>query len=45
MKKSSIIAYSQEALENVSQDIVRLARAEGLGAHARAILIRGDQNE
>ena len=45
MKKSSIIAYSREALQKVSQDIVRLARTEGLGAHAKAILIRGDQNE
>lgn len=45
MKKSSIIAYSKQALAAVSQDIVRLARAEGLEAHAKAILIRGGKDE
>jgi len=41
MKKMSIIAYTQEALASVSDDIIRLARAEGLEAHANAVKIRG----
>lgn len=41
MKKTSIIAYTQEALADVSDDIIRLAEAEGLGAHANAIRVRG----
>jgi histidinol dehydrogenase len=40
MKKTSIISYTKEALSAVSQDIIRLAEAEGLGAHASAIKIR-----
>lgn len=41
MKKTGIIAYTQEALSSVSDDIIRLAEAEGLKAHANAIRIRG----
>lgn len=41
MKKTSIIAYTQEALDGVSDDIIRLAEAEGLTAHANAIRVRG----
>lgn len=40
MKRSSIISYTQNALEAVSDDIIRLAEAEGLDAHARAICMR-----
>jgi histidinol dehydrogenase len=40
MKKTSIISYTKEALAAVSQDIIRLAETEGLGAHANAIKIR-----
>lgn len=40
MKKTSIISYTKQALEAVSDDIVRLAVAEGLEAHANAIRIR-----
>lgn len=40
MKKSSIIAYTENALANVSDDIIRLATAEGLTAHSNAISIR-----
>lgn len=40
MKKTSIIAYTQEALQQVSQDIIRLANTEGLDAHANAIKVR-----
>lgn len=40
MKKTSIIAYSKQALEKVNEDIIALAEAEGLTAHANAIRIR-----
>ncbi len=40
VKKSSVIAYSKEALGGVWEDIVRFARAEGLEAHANALLVR-----
>ncbi len=40
MKRTSIISYTQPALSKVSEDIIRLAKAEGLDAHARAIEIR-----
>jgi histidinol dehydrogenase len=42
MKKSSIIAYTQEALTDVSGQIIKLAEAEGLTAHANAIKLRGN---
>ena len=40
MKRTSIISYTQEALNDVSEDIIRLAETEGLNAHARAIQMR-----
>lgn len=40
MKKTSIISYTKQALDAVSDDIVRMAVAEGLDAHANAIRIR-----
>ncbi|VBB05866.1 histidinol dehydrogenase [Lucifera butyrica] len=43
MKKTSIIAYTPEALAGVSQDIIRLAETEGLAAHANAIRVRGER--
>ncbi|MFA9458605.1 histidinol dehydrogenase [Halalkalibacter sp. AB-rgal2] len=39
-KKSSIISYSQQALQQNAGTISKLARLEGLEAHARAIDIR-----
>lgn len=44
MKKTSIIAYTKEALAAASDDIIRLAEAEGLTAHAEAIRIRRREN-
>jgi histidinol dehydrogenase len=41
MKKTSIIAYTKEALTAVSGDVIRLATAEGLEAHANAVRVRG----
>lgn len=43
MKKTSIIAYSQQALQAASQQVIRLAEAEGLEAHANAIRVRRDR--
>ena len=40
MKRTSIISYTQEALNDVSEDIIHLAETEGLDAHARAIQMR-----
>lgn len=40
IKKSSIVSYSKEALFAHADDIMKLARYEGLEAHARAIEIR-----
>lgn len=40
MKRTSIISYTQEQLNAVSDDIIRLAEAEGLQAHANAVKLR-----
>ncbi len=40
VKKSSIIAYSKEALEAVNQDVISFAEAEQLTAHANSIRVR-----
>ena len=44
MKRTSIISYTQEALNDVSADIICLAETEGLEAHARAIQMRMGEN-
>lgn len=43
IKKSSLIYYSKEALLRDGEQIMELARREGLEGHARAIQIRLDQ--
>ncbi|MBR2528946.1 MAG: histidinol dehydrogenase [Blautia sp.] len=40
VKKSSIIYYSREALNQVHQDIIAFAKAEQLTAHANSIAVR-----
>lgn len=40
MKRTSIISYTQEQLDSVSDDVIRLAEAEGLQAHANAVKLR-----
>ena len=42
IKKSSFIYYTKEALEKSRDDIVTLAMAEGLTAHANSIKVRFD---
>jgi len=41
MKRINILSYSPEALRGVREDVARLARLEGLEAHARAVEVRG----
>ena len=40
VKTSSIVAYSRQRLEKTGDHIMRLARAEGFEAHARAVGVR-----
>lgn len=40
LKKTSVIEYSREELEKLSDDIMALAQAERLGAHANSIAVR-----
>ena len=40
MKRTSLISYTQAELDKASDDIIRLAEAEGLQAHANAIRLR-----
>ena len=42
MKKSSIISYSEEALLQATDSIIKIATVEGLTAHANSIQIRKD---
>ncbi len=44
IKRTSIIAYTEAALAAVSEDVIRLAVAEGLEAHANAVRIRRRQD-
>ena len=37
LKKTSIISFTRDALRTVAPDIIRLARAESLDAHARSV--------
>jgi histidinol dehydrogenase len=40
IKKTSIIFYSKDELDKVSDDVIRLAQAEGLTGHAHSMEIR-----
>ena len=37
LKRTSLISYTRDDLLNVAQDVIRLAEAEGLQAHAEAV--------
>ncbi|MBD0306321.1 MAG: histidinol dehydrogenase, partial [Nitrospiraceae bacterium] len=37
VKKSNLIAYSQEELAKVKEHVVRIAQMEGLDAHAKSL--------
>ncbi len=43
IKSTSIIEYSKEQLAENADDIIRLAEAEGLDAHARSVQIRQEK--
>jgi histidinol dehydrogenase len=43
VKTTSIIAYTDERLQGTGEHIIRMARAEGLEAHARAVSVRQDR--
>lgn len=40
IKKSSVVSYSREALEEIHEDIEKFAESEGLTAHANSIRVR-----
>ena len=40
LKKTSVIEYSRGELEKLSDDIIALANAEKLGAHANSVAVR-----
>lgn len=40
LKRTSVVRYNEEALEKAAEDVVRLAEAEGLPAHAGAVTVR-----
>lgn len=40
MKRTSIISYTQPALQESADDVIRLAEVEGLQAHANAVRLR-----
>lgn len=40
IKKSSVISYSEEALREAHEDIIKFAKAEHLTAHANSIAVR-----
>jgi histidinol dehydrogenase len=40
MKRSSIVSCDENSLNDIGSDIITLANAEGLDAHARSVGIR-----
>lgn len=40
IKKSSIISFSKSALEELGEDVIKFAEAEGLTAHANSVKVR-----
>jgi histidinol dehydrogenase len=40
VKKTSVLSFSQEAMERLRGDVVLFARSEGLDAHANAVEMR-----
>ncbi len=45
IKKSSFICYNRAALEAARNDILSMARAEGLDAHAHAVAVRFEREQ
>ncbi len=44
IKRINLLSFSREALEGVKDDVARLARLEGLEAHAQAVEVRGTED-
>jgi len=44
MKQTSLICYSEAAMEREADDVIRLADIEGLGAHAESVRVRRKKN-
>ena len=44
VKKSSVVYYSKEALQEVHKDIEHFAKSEGLYAHANSIAVRFEED-
>jgi histidinol dehydrogenase len=44
VKRTNILSFSPQALAGVKADVARLARLEGLEAHARAVEARGKED-
>ena len=44
IKKTQFTYYTKDALKKVSGDIYKFAMAEGLGAHAKSAVIRGEED-
>ncbi|MBN1254071.1 MAG: histidinol dehydrogenase [Deltaproteobacteria bacterium] len=40
LKRTNILSFSQDALDEVREDVARLARLEGFEAHARSVEVR-----
>jgi histidinol dehydrogenase len=40
IKKTSVIHYSRKAFKKEAQDVIRLAKSEGLDAHVGSIRVR-----
>jgi histidinol dehydrogenase len=40
LKKTSLISFTREALQAVGQDVIRIADAEHLDAHASSVKVR-----
>ncbi len=45
VKKSSIISYSRDALQNVYKDVMAFANSEGLTAHANSMFVRFEEED
>ena len=43
LKRTSVVAYSREAMKRDAPSIVKLAELEGLEAHAASVRIRMDR--
>ena len=43
LRKMSVIKYGERAIREDAEDIIRLAEAEGLSAHANAVRVRAKE--